>query len=176
MIWDVKMIWDNQCVSDDVDQILEQWRNTRTDIDPSPMELTGRLQRAAVFTREQLTSNFTAAGLEPGQFDVLATIYRAAGKAGALTAGELARWVMVSAGALTNRVDNLVAAGLVTRRHDTANRRRVLIALTDQGRHSVETALETHLENCRAVAERLDVEEVQQLNRLLAKMLPADPD
>ena len=86
------MIWDNQCVSDDVDQILEQWRNTRPDIDPSPMELTGRLQRAAVFTREQLTSNFTAAGLEPGQFDVLATIYRAAGKAGALTAGELARW------------------------------------------------------------------------------------
>ena len=160
------MIWDNQCVSDDVDQILEQWRNTRPDIDPSPMELTGRLQRAAVFTRE----------LEPGQFDVLATIYRAAGKAGALTAGELARWVMVSAGALTNRVDNLVAAGLVTRRHDTANRRRVLIALTDQGRHSVETALETHLENCRAVAERLDAEEVQQLNRLLAKMLPADPD
>ena len=59
---------------------------------------------------------------------------------------------------------------------DTANRRRVLIALTDQGRHSVETALETHLENCRAVAERLDVEEVQQLNRLLAKMLPADSD
>ena len=170
------MIWDNQCVSDDVDQILEQWRNTRPDIDPSPMELTGRLQRAAVFTREQLTSNFTAAGLEPGQFDVLATIYRAAGKAGALTAGELARWVMVSAGALTNRVDNLVAAGLVTRRHDTANRRRVLIALTDQGRHSVEIALETHLENCRAVAERLDAEEVQQLNRLLAKMLPADPD
>jgi len=54
--------------------------------------------------------------------------------------------------------------------------RRVLIALTDQGRHSVETALETHLENCRAVAERLDVEEVQQLNRLLAKMLPADSD
>ena len=53
MIWDVKMIWDNQCVSDDVDQILEQWRNTRPDIDPSPMELTGRLQRAAVFTREQ---------------------------------------------------------------------------------------------------------------------------
>ena len=111
-------------MSDDVDQILEQWRNKRPDIDPSPMELTGRLQRAAVFTREQLTSNFTAAGLEPGQFDVLATIYRAAGKAGALTAGEL----------------------------------------------------ETHLENCRAVAERLDVEEVQQLNRLLAKMLPADPD
>ena len=71
MIWDVKMIWDNQCVSDDVDQILEQWRNARPDIDPSPMELTGRLQRAAVFTREQLTSNFTAAGLEPGQFDDL---------------------------------------------------------------------------------------------------------
>ena len=109
-------------------------------------------------------------GLDRGLFDVLATLYRTTNKTGTLTAGELARWGMVSGGALTNRVDRLVRAGLVNRSHDPTNRRRVLIELTDTGRATIEKILPAHIDTCARAASGLAPNEIQQLNALLRKM------
>jgi DNA-binding MarR family transcriptional regulator len=52
---------------------------------------------------------------------------------GRLTAGELAHAARVSRGAMTGLVDRLESAGFVRRTHDTADRRRIFIELSEEG-------------------------------------------
>lgn len=49
------------------------------------------------------------------------------------TAGDLARRTGLTSGAVTKLVDRLERAGLVSRRHDPADRRRVLVSIVDSG-------------------------------------------
>lgn len=156
-------------MADSIDLILAQWRETRPDIDPSPMELPGRLIRAANTAHHKLQHNFADVGLEQGWFDVLATLYRAP-DTDTLSAGELTQWVMVTGGAVTNRVTKLAQAGLVHRNVDPENRRRVLVTISDDGKAIVERILEAHLRTCRAVVSKLSDDEVTQLNTLLKKL------
>ena len=89
---------------------------------------------------------FAAAGLSDGDFDVLAALRRA-GEPFELTPGELSATTMVTSGAVTKRVDRLVAAGWVTRsvgEHDARVRR---IALTPSGRALVDRVVEQHFAN-----------------------------
>lgn len=53
---------------------------------------------------------------------------------GPLPAGELARRLRLSTGAITHLVDRLVRAGLVTRVRDEADRRRVLVQVDPTAR------------------------------------------
>ncbi|MFD0536210.1 MarR family winged helix-turn-helix transcriptional regulator [Actinomadura luteofluorescens] len=114
---------------DAVDRIVEQWARARPDLDASPMRVLGRLSRLTRIAERELKALFAEFGLERGEFDVLATLRRA-DSPGGITAGTLARSSMVTSGAVTNRLDRLVAKGYVTRDLDPANRRTVLVALT----------------------------------------------
>ncbi len=60
---------------------------------------------------------------------------------GRLTAGELAQAARVSRGAMTGLVDRLESAGFVRRVHDTQDRRRIFIELSDDG---IERALKVY--------------------------------
>jgi hypothetical protein len=70
--------------------------------------------------------------LERWGFDVLVSLRRA-GKPYRLTPTQLYNSLMLTSGAMTNRVDRLEAAGLVKRLHDPADRRGVLVSLTKDG-------------------------------------------
>ncbi|MEU0477918.1 MarR family transcriptional regulator [Streptosporangium sp. NPDC006013] len=57
---------------------------------------------------------------------------------GPLTASELAAAAGLTGGAATTAIDRLERAGLATRIRDTADRRRVLVNLTEQGQRAVQ--------------------------------------
>lgn len=58
-------------------QAVEQWNRERPDLDVGSMLLLGRLGEAAlVIARERLNPLFADFGLQPGEFDVLATLRR----------------------------------------------------------------------------------------------------
>jgi DNA-binding MarR family transcriptional regulator len=157
--------------ADAVDAVLAQWRTERPDLDPRPMGVIGRLSRASRLIDRRLKEHFAADALEPWEFDVLATLRRAQPIARQLSAGELVASSMVTSGAITNRVDRLVARGLVTRVVDPDNRRRVLIGLTDAGRALVDRAVVGHLEHERAMLSGLTDREQDQLAALLRTLL-----
>ena len=108
--------------------------------------------------------------LNPGEFDVLATLRRA-GDSYTLTAGELTQSLMVTGGAVTNRIDRLVAKGLVDRREDPANRRSVLISLTADGLALIDTLVVEHVNRQQDMLHELSLAERQQLADLLRKLL-----
>jgi DNA-binding MarR family transcriptional regulator len=157
-------------VRDAVDVIVEQWARARPDLDPSPMGVLGRLSRVTRIAERELKALFSEFGLERGEFDVLATLRRA-GSPDGMTAGALARSSMVTSGAVTNRLDRLVAKGYVTRDVDPANRRTVVVALTPAGRELIDRAVAAHIDNERRILAGLDQRRQDDLAATLRALL-----
>lgn len=140
------------------------------DLDAAPLLVLGRIQRLAALCDPMLRPPFEAAGLAPGDFDVLAALRRS-GPPHALSNGELARTTLVTAGAVTKRIDRLAAAGLVTRATDPDDARGRVVTLTGRGRRLVDRLIRVHLGNEAAILDALDEKERGQLAALLGKLL-----
>jgi DNA-binding MarR family transcriptional regulator len=160
---------------DAVDLVIEQWGRARPDLDVTPMGVLGRLSRACRIVEREQQALFAEFGLQPGEFDLLATMRRAS-PPGGLTAGALARSAMKTSGAITNRVDHLVAKGYATREVDPANRRTVLITLTPAGRTLIDQAVVAHVKNERRILAALGKHQQGDLARLLRELLVALDD
>ncbi len=157
-------------MGDNVDRVLQQWRAERPDLEASPMGIVGRIQRASRLLERGLSENFARHDLQLYEFDILATLRRS-GPPYRLTAGALSGSSMVTSGAITNRVDRLVARGLVTRATDPASRRSVIISMTESGWALINNVLVHHVAHEERLLACLSVEEQQQLATLLRTLL-----
>lgn len=155
---------------DHVDRVLEQWRTERPDIDPTPMGVVGRIKRASRLLERRLGEHFAVHDLQGWEFDILATLRRS-GAPYRLTAGALVDASMVTSGAITNRIDRLAAKNLVTRETDPANRRSVLITLTDTGHQLIDRIVVDHVDHEKQLLTTLSSREQEQLARILRKLL-----
>lgn len=157
-------------MQDRIDRILAQWTRQRPDLETRAMGLVGRIQRAAAALRPRLDETHAASGLAGETFDVLASLRRS-GPPYQLTPTELYREMMLTSGAMTNRIDRLEEAGLVARRPDPADRRGTLVRLTARGKALVDVATTKHVANEELLLSGLTPREQQQLNELLRKLL-----
>ena len=158
-------------MNDAVDLYLAQWNRERPDLDVSPMAIIGRMNRLQQILGRGIGDHLAEHGLERWEFDVLATLRRSGTRDHRLSAKELVRMTMVGSSAMTNRVDRLVERGLVHREVDPANRRRVLIGLTDEGFCVVDRMVEDHVANESRLLAGLDPGEQRQLAHLLRELL-----
>ncbi|MDR6692284.1 DNA-binding MarR family transcriptional regulator [Microbacterium sp. 1154] len=152
--------------TDRVDTLTAQWHAERPDIDVSPMQVIGRLHRLADHLRDELLAVYRRYGLGEGEFDILAALRRA-GEPFAAAPGELARHTMVTSGAVTKRVDRLLASGLVVRDDDADDGRARVIRLTPAGRRVIDEAFTAHMANEQRLLARLDAEQRRALEALL---------
>ena len=141
--------------SDRVDEIVAQWHRERPGLDVSGMEVIGRLSRLDRAIRPLLEKVFAQHDLESWEFDVLATLLRH-GAPHQLTPGQLMDSVMITSGAMTNRIDRLEQRGLVAREKNPDDRRQVLVTLTGTGRKKVGAALVDHAANEARIISALD--------------------
>ncbi|QQD76382.1 MarR family transcriptional regulator [Curtobacterium sp. YC1] len=155
---------------DAVDRVLAQWAKERPDLDVSPMAVIGRISRAEAILDRRIAAVLADHDLLPGEFDLLAALRRA-GSPHRLTVGEVLASTMVTSGAITNRLNRLVAKGLVSRETDPADRRSVIVTLTPQGLATVNDALVSHVENERHLIAPLSEDEQAQMVILLRKFL-----
>lgn len=148
-----------------------QWARERPEIDTGAMVLLGRLAEAAlVISRDRLNPLFARFDLQPGEFDVLATLRRS-GKPHALTPTELYEAAMISSGSMTNRIDRLEKVGFVMRKPNPADKRGTLVGLTVQGLALIDRVIDAHVANQQAIVSGLNAREQSQLSGLLAKLL-----
>jgi DNA-binding MarR family transcriptional regulator len=154
---------------DGVDLILEQWRRERPDLDPSPIGVIGRISRLARELEQRLEPVYREHGLEPGWYDVLATLRRA-GPPHRMRPTDFAGTLMLTSSGTTKRLDRLERAGLITRAPDPADRRGILIELTAVGRKLIDAATEAHLENERRLLSSLSESERRRLADVLRKL------
>jgi DNA-binding MarR family transcriptional regulator len=162
---------------DHVDDLTEQWARERPELDTSALRLSARVVRLERFLSRRIQSDLDAVGLNEGEVNVLAALRRA-GPPHELTPTELYRGLLISSGAMTNRLDRLEDAGLIRRIPDETDRRRTRVALTDLGRATIDEAMDAHLRGLEELlgflppAQRADLEAL--LRTVLAHLEAAD--
>jgi DNA-binding MarR family transcriptional regulator len=155
---------------DEVDRLIEAWRRERPDLDVAPMEVLSRVSRLARHLDRARSQAFETHGLESWEFDVLAALRRA-GAPYQLSPGRLLKETLVTSGTMTNRVDRLAARGLVERLPDPADRRGVLVQLTDSGRDSVDAAMADLLAHERNLLGSISERDQAKIARVLRELV-----
>ncbi len=148
--------------SDRIDQILSQWQQASPTLNVSSLAVVGRILRIARLLERQRETLLVPHGLSVWSFDVLATLRRQPPPY-QLTPTELYGALMLSSGAMTNRIDRLESEGLVERHRETMDRRSVLVRLTAKGVQLVESVLPQVLESERERLEQITTPEERDL-------------
>jgi DNA-binding MarR family transcriptional regulator len=160
--------------TDEVDKLIAAWRHERPDADIAPLEVFSRITRLARHLDRARRTAFSEHDLEVWEFDVLAALRRA-GDPYQLSPGQLITQTLVTSGTMTNRIDRLAARGLARRLPDPADRRGVLVRLTNAGRERADAALDDLLDRERALLAALDPAQCGELAAALRTLvLPFD--
>lgn len=157
---------------DAVDEFIAQWRRERPDLPLEAMGTLGRLGRVMGLGVRLIEANLARHGLRLGEFDVLAALRRL-GPPHVAAPSRLTRMVMLSPAAMTNRLDRLEEAGLVERRPDPADRRGILVALTEAGFARIEAAVTDHVALEEEILGALSADQRRGLDDALRALLAA---
>lgn len=153
---------------DFADHLVAQWAEARPDLDPDPMALVVRIMRLAAILEERLTAVLRDHDLTIWEFDVLATLRR--NGAEGLSPKRLLHELLLSSGAMTNRIDRLEDAGLVKRTPDPDDRRGTIIRLTPAGVRRIDPAVRDRFEDARQVVGMLERGEARVVRATLRKL------
>ena len=123
--------------------------------------------RVAKLSRSAVDEIMKQYGGRGGQHHILWALYEKDG----LTPIEVARKLGIAAPTVVKMSSHMVASGLITRRRDSVDRRRVHLHLTDRGRAVRRPIEESTRQFRRAVSAGLTVEERKVMSSALAKIL-----
>ncbi|SNR93813.1 DNA-binding transcriptional regulator, MarR family [Methylobacillus rhizosphaerae] len=154
--------------ADHIDQLVKDWETTKPGHDFSGMELATRLWRTATLLLKQSMEIISNAGLNQGEFDVLATLYR---NGGSLSPTELYQRLLITSGAMTNRLDTLSQKGLVQRTPHPEDKRSLEVHITTEGRLLFDPIFEIYLEQLKSSLAIIPAEQRQALNQGMRQLL-----
>ena len=160
---------------DHVDHLIEQWQQVRPDLDVSPMAVIARISRLCRILERDVEAIYAEFGINRAQFGVLAALRRA-GPPYRLSPTALYSSLLITSGAVTNRLERLATAGLVRRIKDPADGRSLLVALTPRGRRLIDRVVALHYERERELLTSLSDRQRTELADVLRRLLLALED
>jgi DNA-binding MarR family transcriptional regulator len=155
---------------DSIDDFLERACKIFPRLDP---EVEGAVDRICKLNKRfdnMLEHAVEAFGLNKGEFKVLITL-RQHNDDFTMSPGELGDELLLSSGAMTNRLDRLEAARLIAREPDPDDRRALIVRLTRDGLQKIDEAVNAAAHNEAAVVSVLSPAEQKRLNTLLRKLV-----
>jgi DNA-binding MarR family transcriptional regulator len=156
---------------DEVDLLIDAWSRRLPEVDLTPLDVMSRLRRAANRLARLRAEAFRGAGLAAWEFDVLAALRREE-PPHELSPMQLVAATMIGSAAMTNRIDKLLARGLVERRRHPSDGRGVLVRLRPEGVERADAAMTALAEREAAelsVLSRADQDTLARLLRVLAR-------
>jgi len=136
-------------------------------VDAVTDQLADAVQQLARRLRHGARHRLAPLGLTPGQGRALSTLGRAGGPLRMAALAEALRVVPRSA---TGVVEGLEELGLVRRETDPADRRSVLVSLTDVGRGTLDELAEARRQTAEELFGALDPADQRRLLALLARV------
>jgi DNA-binding MarR family transcriptional regulator len=155
---------------DRAEQIARAWAREQPGLPVSSIGILTRIWQAAKLLSDERRRTLTAIAMDAATLDLLSTLRRA-GPPYQLSTRELSRRCLVTAGAVTQRVDRAMQSGLVRRLPPERGSRVVLVELTDAGHRSVQEAVGQLLTYEQGLVAVLEPAEQEELARLLAVLL-----
>lgn len=157
---------------DAIDRVVEQWAKEKPELETESMAMMGRVMRITKYMETQVAVLHKKYDMKMGEFDVLATLRRS-GKPYRLTPSELIDSMMLTSGAMTNRLDKLEGKGLIKRAHSKEDRRSVTVELTKDGLLLIEKMISEHVETQDKLVKSLTSSQKRNINQLLKTWLSA---
>lgn len=156
--------------TDHVDRMLSQWQHERPELNVLAMGIFGRLWRINAVASKAIERVHLKFGLTQPEFDVLATLRRS-GEPYLMSPTALYTSLLLSSGAMTNRLDKLESRGLIFREPSPEDRRSIMVGLTKHGLSIIDETISEHVENEESLLNSLTPEQQQQLADLLRILL-----
>lgn len=155
---------------DAVDDITEAWQREHPGMDVEAIGITTRARRLAQHLTALRREVLERHGLNDATLDLIATLRRS-GAPYRLAVGDVRRQSLVSAGAITMRIDRAEAAGWVRRHPHRTDARKVEVELTARGRAVVDRAAEDIAASEVALLADFSGDERAELDLLLRRWL-----
>ncbi|MCX5059955.1 winged helix DNA-binding protein [Streptomyces sp. NBC_00452] len=159
-------------MEDSADRHVEEWSKELDWMDPVKEAIFVRLAFLARHMSQARRDALDSDGLRRWQYKVLLTLRRL-GTPYTASPSLLADRLGLTRGALSARLGPLEEAGLITRTHETADRRRVRVRLTDAGNAAFEQHAVTEEAGEIALLSALSAVEQRTLAELLRKLAVA---
>jgi DNA-binding MarR family transcriptional regulator len=155
---------------DSVDRHIEHWIEEVPDLSPVTEGVITRMQILMRHLQQAKQATLAAHGLESHEYGTLHML-GGCGPDHRATPGEIAAWLHMSPSGITGRLDTLERRGFIRRLPSPADRRKVIVELTEEGRRAWLGALgDEGAEETRLLA-ALDADEQEHLSGLLRRML-----
>ena len=155
--------------SDKVGAVVAGWRAVLPGLDPSALELVGRVLVLGQHLERSANAALARHELTLGEFDILGTLRRRG--RGGMTPTQLLRWVILTSGGMTARLTRLEERGLLARRPDPADGRGVLVELTAKGQRLIDAAAAARFAEAERSLPPMTDAERRTLSRLLVRWL-----
>ena len=153
-----------------IETFINQWKKERPDLDPWPVGILGRTQRISAHLQTRAAKWLSPVGLTWDSFSLLLALRRS-GEPYELRPTEIYRELLLSSGAITNRIDKVEKKGWVKRYDSPDDRRGVVVRLTPAGRAVADKAVEIHFRELADQLSKISKKERQMLLQLLRKVL-----
>ncbi len=157
-------------IADRASEIAAAWARERPGLPVASIGILTRIWQVAKLASDDRRRTLAALGMDAATLDLLSTLRRA-GPPYRVSTRELTARSLVTAGAITQRVDRAQRSGLVRRLPSERGSRVVLVELTSDGHAAVETAVGTVLRHEQQVVDVLDPVQQEQLAGMLAALL-----
>jgi DNA-binding MarR family transcriptional regulator len=152
---------------DFITRLRRSWQRTLPQLDTTPVELLGRINRISTLSIQQLDRVLASSGVTRSEFDVLCALARSDQP---LRASEVTAQTMLSGAATTKLTARLESIGLIQRERLERDGRVVLLRLTAAGRDLVESEFPRCVDHDRELLAGLDDDEQAVLATLLRRI------
>lgn len=150
-------------------EIAAAWQRERPGTPTDSIEIVTPIWRLAKMLADDRARVLRAAGIDAATLDLL-SVLRRSGPPYRLSTRELADRTLVTAGAISQRVDRAERAGLIRRSPGETGRKSVAVWLTDEGHALVERSVDSVLGREASLVAGLTAAERATLAKLLEKL------
>lgn len=151
-------------------QIARAWEREQPGVPVGSIGILTRIWQAAKLLSDERRRTLARVSMDAATLDLLSTLRRA-GPPYRLSTRELSARSLITAGAVTQRVDRARAAGLVRRLAAEPGSRAVFVELTEAGHAAVSDAVSRLLTYEQRLVDILEPGEQEELARLLSVLL-----
>lgn len=155
---------------DVVDEVMMAWQRERPDLPLRATAVVSRVWRLAHLFGEHRRRLLTGADIDPAILDLLSTLRRA-GTPYRLDTREIARRSMVTASAISQRLQRAERDGLIERAPDPEQFRRVLVTLTESGLQVVDRYVDTIMHGEAALLRTLSDDRLNDIEIALRELM-----
>ena len=155
---------------DSVDRHVEHWKREIPELDPLVEGVITRMQMLLQHLKQTRRVTLAVHGLEDYEYSTLHFL-GGRGPDHRATPSEIAAWQQMSPSGITGRLDALEKRGFIRRLPSPADRRKVIVELTEEGRQAWRSTFNPQTNEEAKVLAALDPDEREQFNGMLRRMM-----